>query len=78
MDRAKAVLSKALKKELGGNQMRTADFNGPKGYSIPYDIKWNGLWMGWEFISVSSLFFCLAIGWEVLSHRFYITCYIHS
>ena len=40
MDRAKAVLSKALKKELGGNQMRTADVNGPKGYSIPYDIKW--------------------------------------
>ena len=47
MDRAKAILSKALKKELGGNQMRTADVNGPKGYSIPYDIKWNGFWMGW-------------------------------
>ena len=53
--------------------MRTADVNGPKGYSIPYDIKWNGFWRGWEFISVSSLFFCLAIGWEVLSQCFYIT-----
>ena len=46
MDRVKAVLSKALKKELGGKQMRTADVHGPKGYSIPYDIKRKGFWMG--------------------------------
>lgn len=35
--------------------MRTADVNGPKGYSIPYDIRWKGFWTGWEFISLSSL-----------------------
>jgi len=37
--RAKAILSEGLK-ELGGNRIRTAGLNWPKGYSIPYDIMW--------------------------------------
>ncbi len=60
----------------GRNQMRTADVNGPKGYSIPYDIRWKGLWTRWELISLC--FLCLPIAWEVLSHCFYITSYILS
>lgn len=37
--RAKAILSKGPK-ELGGNRMRTADFNRPKKYPIPCGIMW--------------------------------------
>ena len=50
--RAKAILSK-LSKELGGNRIRTADWNWPKGYSIPYDIMRKQFWRRWRFISLS-------------------------
>lgn len=35
--RAKAILSNEPK-ELGGNRIRTVDFNWPKGHSMSYDI----------------------------------------
>lgn len=46
--RVKAILSK-VPKEPGGNRIRRADLNCPKGYSIPYDvmqmfgIRWDSL-----------------------------------
>lgn len=46
------ILSKGSD-ELGGNRVRTADLNGPNGYSVPYDIKWKESWRGWEFIWLS-------------------------
>jgi len=49
--RAKATLSKRPKK-LGGDRIRTADLNWPRGYSIPYDIMWKKLGRRWEFISL--------------------------
>ena len=57
--RAKAICSKGPK-ELGGNRIRTADLNWPKGYSRPHDIVQN------EFEgdgSSSGLFPCLWASW---------------
>jgi len=56
--RAKAILSKGPK-EMGGNRIRTADLNWPKGYSIPYDIRCNENFEGSES---SFLFLLLAVG----------------
>jgi len=85
--RAKAILSKGSK-ELGGNRIRIAVLNCPKGYSVPYDIKQKEFWWGWEF----SHFFSLLEGWsghwsgdgeQLLMHCFLYTfiykyLYIHT
>ena len=51
-------LSKGLlrrPKELGGDKMKTADLNWPKGCSIPYDIMWKESFEGGESLSHSSV-----------------------
>jgi len=53
LNRAEAILSKGCK-ELRGNRIWTADLNCPKGYSVPYNIKWKECLREWEFNLLSS------------------------
>ena len=74
--RAKATYSEGPK-ELGGNRIRRADFNCPKGYSIPYDIMWKEFWREWDFISAAQV-----VGWASVRGWWTIACaspvvYIH-
>jgi len=54
--RAKAILREEPK-ELGGNRIRMADLNWPKGYSIPYHMTSSG--MSFEGSGCISLFLLL-------------------
>ena len=66
--RAQAVCSQGPK-ELGGSRIRTADWNWPGGYSIPYDITWKEFWRGWEFILLSSFAWGLSGHWSLGSKQ---------